>query len=80
MTTMVPLPDVGRRFSPCRRVRLGDASPGGRLRLDAVARYLQDVANDDAEDAGLANPASWVVRRTTIEVRPRPPCSGSRSR
>jgi acyl-ACP thioesterase len=65
---MVPLPPVGRRFTSTRRVRLGDASPRGRLRLDAIARYLQDVANDDAHDSGIANPGGWVVRRTTVQV------------
>jgi acyl-ACP thioesterase len=64
----VPLPDEGRRFTADRVVRLGDLDPAGRLRLDAVARYLQDVANDDAADAGLANSMGWVVRRTTIAV------------
>src|SRR4051812_34858097 len=68
---LIPVPVKGRRFVARRAVRLGDASPGGRLRLDAIARYLQDVADDDAGDAGLAG-SSWVVRRTTIEVR-RPP-------
>jgi acyl-ACP thioesterase len=57
-----------RRYTSSRRVRLGDVSPKGRLRLDAVARYLQDVAGDDGHDAigGEADP--WVVRRTTIAV------------
>ena len=68
---LIPVPVEGRRFVARRAVRLGDASPGGRLRLDAIARYLQDVADDDAADAGLAG-SSWVVRRTTIEVR-KPP-------
>lgn len=68
---LIPVPVEGRRFVAHRPVRLGDASPGGRLRLDAVARYLQDVADDDAGDAGLGG-SSWVVRRTTIEVH-RPP-------
>lgn len=36
------------------------------MRLDAVARFLQDVATDDALDAGLAD--GWVVRRTTMTV------------
>jgi acyl-ACP thioesterase len=49
-------------------VRLGDVRMGGRLRLDALARYLQDIANDDAMDAGLEGAMSWVVRRVTIEV------------
>jgi acyl-ACP thioesterase len=38
----------------------------GRLRLDAVARYLQDVAGDDVDDAGITGP--WVVRRLTLRV------------
>ncbi|MFM2113860.1 MAG: hypothetical protein RL643_818, partial [Actinomycetota bacterium] len=31
-------------------MRLGDVTPKGRLRLDATARYLQDIATDDALD------------------------------
>ena len=53
----------GRVFAGRPRVRLGDASPGGRLRLDALARYLQDVSNDDTRDGGLDDDG-WVVRRT----------------
>jgi acyl-ACP thioesterase len=50
-------------------VRLGDASAGGRLRLDAMARHLQDIANDDARDADIGGDVNaWVVRRTVIEV------------
>jgi acyl-ACP thioesterase len=49
-------------------VRLGDADPTGALRLDAAGRMLQDVANDDAVDSGLANSFGWVVRRTMIDV------------
>lgn len=66
---MVPLPAVGRAFTRERRVRLGDASPAGRLRLDALACYLQDVSNDDTRDAGLADDMAWVVRRTSLLVR-----------
>src|SRR4051795_13779923 len=64
---MVGLPGAGRTFPGRRRVRLGDCSPGGRLRLDAVARYVQDLSDDDTRDAGLAQ-MTWVVRRTVIEV------------
>ncbi len=39
----------------------------GRLRFDAVARYVQDVSGDDTVDAGLDNVA-WVVRRTKVAV------------
>jgi len=67
-TELLPLPKSGRQFSAGRKVRLSDASPGGRLRLDAVARYLQDVANDDVTDAGLPDAMFWIVRRTLIRV------------
>jgi len=67
MFEMVGRPAEGRTFAGSRRVRLGDCSPGGRLRLDATARYLQDLSDDDTRDAGLAQ-MTWVVRRTVIDV------------
>lgn len=71
-TELVGLPQQGRRFTAERPVRLGDVGPNGCLRLDAAARYLQDVANDDALDAELPNAFGWVVRRTLIEVEAMP--------
>jgi acyl-ACP thioesterase len=65
---MIEGPGSGRQFTARRRVRLGDATPNGRLRLDAVARYLQDVSNDDTRDADWSDPHWWVVRRTVIDV------------
>jgi acyl-ACP thioesterase len=67
MFEMVARPATGREFAGRRRVRLGDCSPGGRLRLDATARYLQDLSDDDTRDAGFAQ-MTWVVRRTVIDV------------
>ena len=67
MFEMAGRPVEGRTFAGSRRVRLGDCSPGGRLRLDATARYLQDLSDDDTRDAGLAQ-MTWVVRRTVIDV------------
>ncbi len=67
MFEMVRRPVDVRTFAGSRLVRLGDCSPGGRLRLDAVARYLQDLSDDDTRDAGLAQ-MTWVVRRTVIDV------------
>jgi acyl-ACP thioesterase len=55
-----------RRYESSRRVRLSDVSPKGRLRFDAVARYLQDIAADDGHDAIGPEADPWVVRRTTI--------------
>ncbi len=66
---LVEEPLLGRVFETDRRVRLGDASPGGRLRFDALVRYLQDVSDDDTRDAGFTSAAGWVVRRTVIEVK-----------
>jgi acyl-ACP thioesterase len=59
---------AGRRFETTRRVRLADADPTGRLRLDALARFLQDIGNDDTADAGHDNSSPWVTRRTTVHV------------
>ncbi|CAN5532282.1 acyl-[acyl-carrier-protein] thioesterase [soil metagenome] len=66
---LVPVPTRGRTFTAERRVRWGDTDVDGVLRLDAAARYLQDVANDDTRDAGHDPSSPWVVRRTVIAVR-----------
>ncbi len=65
---MVAARPRGRIFSIERRPLLGDCAPSGRVRLDALARWLQDVAYTDVEDAGLHLDAVWVVRRTRIKV------------
>ncbi len=62
----VPYPQRGRVFTSERIVRLGDVTPRSRLRLDALARYLQDIATDDALDGGYEDPYGWVVRRTEM--------------
>jgi len=39
------------------------------MEFDAIARFLQDVGNDDTDDAGLAELGlAWVARRAVIEV------------
>ncbi len=58
---------VGRAFVGSRKVRLGDVSPKGRLRFDALTRYTQDVSNDDTTDAGMDDIPGWVVRSTVID-------------
>jgi acyl-ACP thioesterase len=62
-------PGAGRVFARHLRPGLADAAPGGRVRLDALARWLQDVAWQDVEDADLAAEALWVVRRMRLAVR-----------
>jgi acyl-ACP thioesterase len=65
----VPFPSAGRTLTAARRVRLSDADARGRLRLDAVARYLQDVATDDVIETNWGSPDHfWLVRRTLVRV------------
>lgn len=56
-------------YSTSYRVRTADVDPRCRLRLDSIARYLQDIATDDLEatDHAETDPY-WVVRRTVINV------------
>ena len=66
----IPIPSVGRTFAATRAVRLADMDEHGRVRLDAVARFLQDVAIDDVQETGWGVPDHlWFVRRIRIEVR-----------
>jgi acyl-ACP thioesterase len=68
-TELSPPPAGARHFSLPFRAGLGDCAPTGRLRLDALVRWLQDVAYADVEDAGLAAEAFWALRRNRIVVR-----------
>lgn len=68
-TDLVGWPPAGARtFTDTARPGFADCAPSGRTRLDALARWLQDVAYADVADAGLAQAAVWVVRRTRISV------------
>lgn len=57
-----------RAFGRERWPGFADCAPSGRVRLDALARWLQDIAYADVQDAGLADAAVWVVRRTRLRV------------
>lgn len=72
MDALVPQPPSGRTFRVRYRVRLSDTDANGRLRLDAVARYLQDAAIDDVAETGWGAPEHlWVLRSVRIDaVRP----------
>jgi acyl-ACP thioesterase len=66
---LVPHPTAGRVFRTSRRVRLSDTTAEGRLRLDAVARYLQDAATDDVDETGWGAPEHlWVLRSVRIDL------------
>jgi acyl-ACP thioesterase len=68
LTALFPAPDTGRVFTDIARAGLGDVAPSGRLRLDAIARWLQDAAFADLVDSGLPDDGVWVVRRLRIRV------------
>lgn len=66
----IPVPASGRTFSATRRIGLADLDRTGRVRLDAIARLLQDVAIDDVQETGWGTPSHlWFVRRIRIDVR-----------
>jgi acyl-ACP thioesterase len=70
---LVEPPASGRGYEITRRVHLNDTDALGVLRIDALARFLQDVATDDAYDAGRAyGRGVWVLRRIDIVVERRP--------
>jgi len=64
----------GRRFEVTRNVHLDDTDASGAVGIDAVARFLQDVATDDSHDAGIYENARgvWVLRRADVVLRRRP--------
>jgi acyl-ACP thioesterase len=47
---------------------IADAGATGRCRLDAMSRWLQDIAYADLVDAGFEGRGAWIVRRTRIRV------------
>lgn len=68
LTELVPEPGVGRVFEDSFHVGVADAAPSGRVRLDAIARWLQDLAYADLQDSGLVQPGLWILRRLRIVV------------
>jgi acyl-ACP thioesterase len=66
---LVPKPTTGRTFAVSYKIRLSDTDATGRLRLDAVARFLQDAAIDDVGETGWGAPEHlWVLRSVRIDV------------
>jgi acyl-ACP thioesterase len=50
------------------RPGIADVTQSGRARLDAIARWLQDVAYADLIEAGFEGRGAWIIRRTRIRV------------
>jgi len=58
----------GRSYEQRMRPGIADADGTGRCRLDAMARWLQDIAYLDLIDSGFEGRGAWIVRRTRIRV------------
>jgi acyl-ACP thioesterase len=75
ITSQLPLhpePPSGRVFEGSRAVRSTDVTPDGRFRFDALARALQDVAEDDVAGTGWQAPYGWLLRRCAVTVHAYP--------
>ena len=69
LDTSIPRPADARSFVSTRRVRLSDMDTRGRVRLDAVARFLQDAAIEDVQETGWGVPEHlWFVRAIQVDV------------
>ena len=68
--TPPPGPNVG--FTSSWPVRAADIDPDTRVRLDGIARYLEDIAWENLQASMLpGTDPIWIVRRTVIDaVRP----------
>jgi len=64
-----PHPDVFDRQWP---LRVADIDRVGRLRMDAAARHVQDIGQDQLREMGYeATHPLWIVRRTMMDlIRP----------
>jgi acyl-ACP thioesterase len=51
-----------------RHVGLSDVRPDGRMRLDAIARVVQDVADRDAATAEIEGMGVWILRRLALDI------------
>ncbi|MDT5330121.1 MAG: hypothetical protein QOF31_1418 [Mycobacterium sp.] len=50
-------------------LRVADIDRHGRLRLDAAARHIQDIGQDQLRELGFADTHPlWIVRRTMIDL------------
>jgi acyl-ACP thioesterase len=68
--TLMPVldghPDVFGRDWP---LRVGDIDRTGRLRLDAAARHIQDIGQDQLREMGFEETHPlWIVRRTMVDL------------
>ena len=68
LTELVDEPASGRVFERTLVPGIADGIGDMRIRLDAIARWLQDVAYADLIDAGFEQEGIWIVRRVRLRV------------
>ena len=61
-------PAAGRVFERTLTPGIADGVGDMRIRLDAIARWLQDIAYADLIDAGFEQEGTWIVRRVRLRV------------
>jgi acyl-ACP thioesterase len=59
---------AGRLVEIRRHVGLADVRPDARMRLDAIARVIQDVADTDAASSPVDGMGVWILRRLELEI------------
>src|SRR5262249_24397770 len=69
---VVGRPRAGRVVHIERHVGLADVRPETTMRLHALARFLQDAADEDAATSTVAMPGAWVLRRLTMRIERTP--------
>src|ERR1700751_4425170 len=66
---LAALPDTGYVYQTGWRLATSDIDEHKKLRLDGVARYIQEVGAEHLGDANLADVhPHWIVLRTVIRV------------
>src|SRR4051812_13001626 len=58
----------GRVVHLTRTVGLADVRPDTTIRLDALARIVQDIADADATSAPVEKMGAWVLRRMALRI------------
>ncbi|MGW2663403.1 acyl-[acyl-carrier-protein] thioesterase [Nocardia tengchongensis] len=66
---LAPVPGSGHIFDVTRRLSTVDMDENRYLRIDGIARHLQDAGVDHLAHTGaLESHPHWIVRRTVIDV------------
>ena len=67
-TSLLDRPSRGRVHEGRAVATIGDVDPAGRCRLDAIMRFVQDIARGDWIDSGLDGTSGWLARRILAEI------------